>query len=724
MKHPSRTRLRAGLLFLAISAALPAAVQARPGDGPASDTTPDQTTTLDTVNVKGQQVPAYTVDQSSAATRLPLTLKDTPQSISVITAQRIEDQHLVTLRDVLDNTIGINSSAYDTERVVFWARGFQVENMAYDGVPVAASLNVSSADASLDTAIYDRIEVIRGATGLLSGAGSPAAAINFVRKHADSRTPQADVSLDWGSYGSVRASIDGSTPLNASGSVRGRLVVAHEDGDSYLDRYHHRKNVFYGVVDADLGADTTLSLGYDYQKTKPSGVTWGSFPVFRDDGSFIRWPRGFTSAADWTWWNNTTRTAFADLRHSFANGWQVHAQASHRRTDADSALFYVYGFPNRTTGEGITPYAYKSYQHGRQNMVDVYASGPFQAFGREHELVVGFNGSNYGTNYYEYPHGDLPDVGDFNSWHGAYPYPDFARTAQFVSYTRIRQQGLYAALRLQLADPLKLVAGARYARWKNDTDDATSGIYHERQSRTLPYAGLIYDITPDYSAFASYTKIFDPQTSRTATGSYLAPMVGSSRELGLKGRHFDGALNTSLTFFETRLDNVAEADVGKTLPDGITQAYYAVNGTTSRGYELEVSGSFSEDWNGTFGWSHFNVKAPGAGAIRTSLPRTLVRTFTTWRLPGNWNRLTIGGGLNWQGASHTPVDGPNGPQRVDQSSVLLVSAMARYAFDDHASLQVNGNNLLDRKYFVLDDYSNLYYAPPAEFMVSFNYKFF
>jgi outer membrane receptor for ferric coprogen and ferric-rhodotorulic acid len=118
------------------------------------------------------------------------------------------------------------------------------------------------------------------------------------------------------------------------------------------------------------------------------------------------------------------------------------------------------------------------------------------------------------------------------------------------------------------------------------------------------------------------------------------------------------------------------------------------------------------------------VKAPGTGAIRTSLPRTLVRTFTTWRLPGSWNRLTIGGGLDWQGASHTPVDGPSGPQRVDQSSVLLLSAMARYAFDEHASLQVNGNNLLDRKYFVLDDYSNLYHAPPAEFMVSFNYRFF
>jgi outer membrane receptor for ferric coprogen and ferric-rhodotorulic acid len=500
-------------------------------------------------------------------------------------------------------------------------------------------------------------------------------------------------------------------------------VAVHEDGDSYLDRYHGRKNVLYGVVDAELGQASLLSLGYGYQKTKPTGVTWGSFPLLRDDGSRIRWPRGFTSAADWTWWNNTTQTAFADLKHEFANGWQLQAQASHRRTDADSALFYVYGFPNAVTGKGIIPYAYKSYQHGRQNMLDVQATGPFQAFGREQALVLGVNGSSYGSNYYQFPHGALPEVGDFNHWTGAYPYPDFARDAQFVSHSRLRQQGIYAAVRLQLTDPLKLVAGMRHARWRNDTNDATSGSYHETQSSNLPYAGLIYDLSAHYSAFASYTRIFDPQTKRTANGSYLEPMLGSSREIGIKGSHMDGALNTSLTLFETRLDHVAEADVGKTLPDGITQAYYGVNGTTSRGYELEVSGSFNPDWNGSFGWSHFNVKAPRGGAIRTALPRTLLRSFTSVRLPGAWHHLTVGGSLDWQGPSHTPVDGPTGPQRVDQSSVLLVGVMARYALGERASLQVNGNNLLNRKYLVLDDFSNPYYAPPAQYMVSFNYRF-
>lgn len=721
----SRPRLLSLAVSLAIFAPMAAVAQSQSTHPDAVATTDSATTTLDAVKVKGQRASDYTVDQTGAATRLPLTLQETPQSVSVITEQRMEDQNLTNVRSVLDNTTGIYSSAYDSERVIFYARGFAIENMAYDGVPVAAGLNAGSADGSLDTSIYERIEVVRGATGLLSGAGSPSAMINFVRKHADSRTPQADVTLSYGSHNDKRVSVDAAAPLNASGSIRGRVVATHEDGDSYLDRYSSKKDVFYGVVDADVGENTVLSVGYDYQKSKPKGNTWGSYPVFYDDGSFITWPRSFSSAASWSSWNNTTQTAFVDLRHEFDNGWQVHAMASNRQTDGQSTLFYVYGFPNRETGEGVDPYAYRGHDRGRQNMVDVYASGPFQAWGREHELVVGASGSHYTKDSDERAHGDLPAIGNFLDWNGDYPYPDFAAKADRTLLSRTKQSGLYVAARLQLADPLKLIAGARYSRWTNDTNDASAGIYHQSANKTLPYAGLIYEINPTYSAFASYTDIFDPQDNRRADGSFLSPMTGTSREVGIKGRHFDGLLNTSVTFFDTRLNNVAEAAVGELLPDGLTQAYNAINGTKSRGFEMEASGQVAKDWNATLGWSHFNVKGPqGEGALRTSVPRALVRFFTTYTLPDAWSGLTVGGGVNWQNPTKAPVDGPDGPQIVRQSSVTLVSAMVKYQFNRQASLQLNGDNLLNRKYFVLDDYSDLYYAAPSSVTLTFNYKFF
>lgn len=384
-----------------MTSAVPVLAQTTAADPAVPDTLADQgghksvskskpaSKTLEQVKVEGQTSSTYSSDDTNAATRLPLSLLDTPQSVSIMSRQRMTDQQLNSVRKVLDNTTGVQSNSYDTERVVYWSRGFQIENMAYDGVPVASGLNVSSVDGSLDTSIYDRVEVVRGATGLLSGSGSPSAMINFVRKQADSTRPQADISVSYGSWATKRLTADGSTPLNKSGTVRGRLVVTHEDGNSYMDRYRNNRNVLYGVVDWDITPSTLLSVGYEYQRSMPRGVTWGSFPILYADGGQISLSQRFNPSARWTYWNNMTQSAFIDLKHEFSNGWQIHGEIDHRKTNADSDLFYMYGFPDRSTGAGLNPYVYKSYQAGRQNMFDLYASGPVHAFGREHALVGG-----------------------------------------------------------------------------------------------------------------------------------------------------------------------------------------------------------------------------------------------------------------------------------------------------------------------------------------------
>lgn len=737
MRHRFCARQCASWLLLSMASTVPVLAQTATADPADQDTVAGQgghksvirskpaSKTLEQVKVEGQTSSTYSSDDTNAATRLPLSLLDTPQSVSIMSRQRMTDQQLNSVRAVLDNTTGVQSNAYDSERVVYWSRGFQIENMAYDGVPVASGLNVSSVDGSLDTSVYDRVEVVRGATGLLSGSGSPSAMVNFVRKQADSKTAQADISVSYGSWATKRLTADGSTPLNKSGTVRGRLVVTHEDGNTYQTRARNNKNVLYGVVDWDISPKTLLSVGYEYQRSMPRGITWGSFPVLYADGGQIPLPRNFNPAARWTYWNNMTQSAFIDLKHEFANGWQIHGEVDHRKTNADSVLFYSYGFPDRTTGEGITPYAYKSYQSGRQNMFDLYASGPVWAFGREHELVGGIYTSDFNTDSYQFPTDtDLGTI-DFNHWNGNYPYPDFSSQKQMVTLTHIKQEGAYIAARIQLADPLKLVTGARYTRWSNDTNDATYGVYNETKGKVVPYAGLIYNILPDLTAFASYTKIFDPQTNRGANGAYLEPMVGTSSEVGIKSRNFNGALNTSLTFFNTRESNVAQAIPGEYLADGITQVYEPLNGTRSRGFEFETSGSITDNWNATLGISHYNIKAPGYGNVHPSLPRATIRSFTTYTLPGAWSGLSVGGGVNWQNATNIPVaDVDNLTRTIHQRSVMLLGLMARYAFNNRMSLQINGDNLLHKKYFIADDSSDFAFGQPASFMVTFNYKFF
>ena len=158
---PRRAPRARRLLSTALLAALPAAATAQEAE-PA---------TLPAVEVKAEAAQPYIVKETGAATRLPLSLRETPQSVTVFTRQRLEDQNLQSMRDVLDNTSGIYSYAYDTERVVFTARGFVVDNLLYDNIPASTVFSTGSIDETIDTAMYERIEIVRGATGLLSGAG-------------------------------------------------------------------------------------------------------------------------------------------------------------------------------------------------------------------------------------------------------------------------------------------------------------------------------------------------------------------------------------------------------------------------------------------------------------------------------------------------------------------------------------------------------------------------
>ena len=671
-----------------------------------------------------------TLPNETSATQLPLTLRETPQSITVFSAERIEAQQLTSIQKLLDNTPGVYSYAWDTERVIFSTRGFVIDSLLYDGVPATENSNTSSVDDTIDTALFERIEIVRGATGLMTGAGSPAASINLVRKHADSRDFTASLDLSAGSWNDRRIEGDVSTALNGDGTWRARVIGVYQDRDSFQDLYNTKKKVFYGIVDGDLSENTQVSFGVDFTDNDPSANTWGSFPLFLSDGTAADWSRSVTTAPDWTFWDRKTKSAFAEFKHEFGNEWTLAATANVRRYDEDLALFYVYGFPDVETGEGLEPFAYRSTAQVKTTALDVHARGNVELFGREHELVFGYNGSKIESTGREYEPGELAPVGNFFDWDGSYARPDFDPVGVLLTDIDSRQNGFYAAGRFALAEPLKLIAGARFATWKSDhfyLYDSPDVTFHTDYEKVIPYAGVIFDVSKTVSLFASYTQIFKPQLARDVNAHYLDPLDGSSLEFGVKGEHFDGRFNTSLTVFETKQDNVASPAVDEEsgdpilLPDG-TQASFAVDGTRTRGFEIEASGELTAGWKASLGWSRYEIEDSDGAAIRTFTPGTLVRLFTTWTPPGV-EKLTIGGGVNYQSDSHTVVGAPDGAFTLREGTVTNVSLMARYQINDRLSVQINGSNVLDEKYFVLDEYDNTHYGEPLAVSASVNVRF-
>ena len=691
---------------------------------------PTITITARATTAKTEGSGSYTTGETAAATRLPLALQETPQSVSVITRQRIDDQQLNSVQRVLENTTGIAVKQSDSERTSAYSRGFLINNLQHDGIPtVVGNVVNGSGIGSIDTAFYDRVEVVRGGSGLLTGTGNPSAAINLVRKRP-TREFSASTSIGAGSWETYRDTADISTPLTEDGSIRARMVGTYQDGRSYLDGYKPHRKSFYGVIEADLTEDTTASLGYDYQDITPKGATWGGLPLWFSDGTQAEYSRAKNYAQSWSHWDNTLKTAFAELEQRFDNGWSIRAAANQYRTEYDAELLGLVGRPDRATGLGAFPYgaypvALASAGRSRQNTFDVMASGPFELLGRQHDLVVGATSSRRTASQRDiapFYAGIAPvNVYDLGP---AFPRPDFDAMASTPTHTRIKQSGVYSAARFSLAEPLKLIVGGRLSNHEIDDSVGGASLHHKKSNEFTPYAGLIYEINGTYSAYVSYTRLFNPQTDyRDSNGNVLTPSKGTTKEIGLKGAYMDGRLNASVAVFDTALDNAAQMLAGTYTPGG-AQAYQGTDGTKSRGIELELQGELARNWNLYAGIAHFTAQDAEGVRLNSQIPRTTAQLFTTYQLPGTWRRLTLGGGVSWQSRFFQPPNTGTSTLGGSQGSYALVSLMGRYAITDKANLTVNVNNLFDKKYALQKgNFDTVGYGAPRNLMVTLDYRF-
>lgn len=675
----------------------------------------------------------YSVKTTTTGTKLLLVPRDIPQSVSVISQQRMQDQELNTIGQVLDNTTGVSASRIDTSRTNYYARGFFISNFAYEDMPTFLDNRWNFGDTAGDTAIFDKIEVVRGAAGLMSGTGNPSAYVNMVRKHADSKEFKGSVSATYGNWDKQRYVLDLQAPLTESGNVRGRVITGYEDKDSWVERNHYRKKFVYGVVDADLTDSTTLSVGYDYQESEEDSPTWGGFPSMFSDGSKTNFRRGFNTAADWTYSNQDSTKVFANLTQRFDNGWEAKVNAMHAETNFDSKLMYIDGYPDKATGlydASLFQGAWGGWNRGerKQDSVDAFVRGGYDLLGRQHELMLGGSYSRQRNSYdNSYPVNDnygLMDVGSIYDYNGKLANPTWS---DFALYQRdvIRQKSAYAATRLSLADPLHLILGARYTEWsakynlERKPDEIRNAKFHD----VTPYAGLIYDIDDTWSVYTSYTSIFQPSGQRDVNSKFIDPTTGKSYEAGVKGDWFNTRLTATVSVFRIEQDNVA-VSTGTTIPgSGGQTAYKSIDGTVSKGIEFELNGALTDNWQLTFGGSRYIAEDEDGNAVNPQQARTSLKLFTRYQLP-MLPELAVGGGARWQNKTwydfETP--GPQGVKQIAQDGYTVVDLFARYQVTKNFSVQGNLNNVFDKEYY---DYLGTYgvYGAPRNFSVSGTYSF-
>jgi outer membrane receptor for ferric coprogen and ferric-rhodotorulic acid len=652
-------------------------------------------------------------EQPSAATTLPISIVDTPQSVTVIERDYLDDFGFDDINDVLRLVTGVNVERAESDRTYYNSRGFDIKSMRVDGLGLPNIWGVYA--GQLDTAVFDRIEVVRGANGLLSGTGNPSGTVNFLRKRPTGER-RLFGELSAGSWNRFRAEADVEVPLTSDGSWSARMVGAAQTNDSYLRDYQQKRTVIQGIASGRLAENLGIVAGYTRQDTHADSPLWGALPLLYTDGTQTHFPVGTSTSQKWAYWDTHDATAFGELRWDFANDWSLKTSLTRKDYSEPSRLFYVYGTPDPVTGLGLFGYP-GGYYHTNDGWIgDAEVVGKLRAFGREHELTLGGQYVDSNLHYLTYPvdfsdpaWGPLPALPNWSGLEVAMPAFGAPYESSDVDY---RVWRIYGAIRLALTDQLKLIGGFNYI------DVRSSGIsfevdYGRSEKAISPYVGATYEIAPQVNLYASYSDLFEPQHE---TGLDLLPLgsaKGQSLEGGVKGNFLGGKLFGSLAIFSSRQSNIPEAadfvPPFGTLYRGIT--------VKSAGVELEFGGKLSNALTVQGGVAHlFALNNDAGDRVRTYTPRTTANLSARWKL---LPALTLGTAIRWQDDIYLV----NAVGTIRQGGYATMQLHGRYDISDQLALTLNLANATNRKHLQSLYWDQSYYAAPRNLTASLQWRF-
>ncbi|MFJ4345509.1 TonB-dependent siderophore receptor [Pseudomonas sp. NPDC089401] len=666
------------------------------------------------------------------------TLKEIPQSVTVITRKQLDDQGITDLQDALNHTTGIVGAQGIGPGMVVTSRGFQIDDWQYDGVPIQRNNYSLGNWATQDLVFFDRVEVLRGASGLLQGTGSPGGAINLVRKRGQ-HVPTVTVTGKAGSWDHYGLQLDAGGPLTADGRVRGRLVADEDQSDSFIDYQWSETHSLYGALDIDLNDATTVAAGISYNRQQSRPMLRG-LPRYAD-GKAIDLPRSTYTGARWSRAETDVTTYYLDLEHRFNDDWVFKAAAVRMDETNTSTHQRV-----QTTGQGIEPdgsgitYAdWITDFHNTKLGLDMNLVGHFDTGSVSHEITVGGNYAKLKSDDAYWRNFDASDDNIFDIEHNR-PEPsrdnifdgELAR-ANRASYD-VRQKGLYGVWRVKPVEDLTLIVGSRVSwfdySWDsidfNSLTDPGTRYPTSRMTESgevTPYAGFVYDLTREWAWYVSYTDVFTPQTERAVGNVPLKPIVGSNYETGFKGVLLDGRVNASLALFRYDQENRATTDVASGFACDDWYCSTAAGKVRSQGFEAEISGEVLSGLQLFAGYTYNTTKflddPDEEGRVFSQwTPKHMLRAWADYTLPVDGQRWSTGLGFTTQ--SHTL-----GYERTyDVPGYTVWSARLAYQLTPEVSLAVKGNNLFDKQYWVsgfnqLNGSNN--YGEPRNFMFTVKY---
>jgi iron complex outermembrane receptor protein len=656
--------------------------------------------TLNPVTVEGQgedasgPVDGYVATESTTGSKTDTPIIETPQSISVITADQMDAQAAGSLGESFRYTPGITAEQWGTDMRGYGIkiRGFDANDNSFykDGLQLQGTNYVSF--MTLDTYGAERLELLRGPASVLYGQNGPGGLINYVSKRPTAE-PHYEVEAGAGSFDRFEGRFDFSGPITEDGALQYRAIGLARDSDTQID-YVEADRIFFAPSLTWEGEDTTLTLLAHYQR---DDAGWGtqflpaSGTVLDNSNGEIPVSR-FVGEPDFDKYQLDQVAVGYQLEHRFNDVFTVRQNARYAYIHNDSELVYGVGLnPADPQQRLLSRVGDESESELESVAVDNQAQATFDTGPIAHTALLGVD-----FQYYDF--GDrgasrsVADLDIFDPDYGAdlgpaVPYED--------SDHMQRQIGIYAQEQAKLFDKLVVVLGGRYDFAKSESKDEVFNTESEtKDSAFTGRAGLVYLFDNGLAPYASYSESFMPQIGTDAAGNPFKPEEGRQYEVGLKYQPTGWNSFVTVSLFDLVKQNVLTPD-----PADPVNSQVQTGEIRSRGIELEGVASFDSGLDVTVAYTFLDAeitKSNVDGEQGNRPERTAKHSASLWAdytIPeGDFAGLGAGAGVRYIG----PTFGDN-LEALELPGYILFDASVHYDWNNF-KFALNGSNLADKAY--------------------------
>ncbi|USH03643.1 TonB-dependent siderophore receptor [Grimontia kaedaensis] len=678
---------------------------------------------LETITVLGQ---VY----RNTATKTALEPEETPQGITVIDNELLEQRGVKTVNEALRYAPGVvteQKGAAVTMYDNFSIRGFSNNNQNYYDGLILPYLTGWNLHPQIDPSAIQQIEIFKGPTSVLYGSMPPGGMVNIIAK-SPQQEDSTSVNAATGSRNLLEASVDSTGQIGDS-NLSYRLVAMARKQDSQVDGAEEERYVIAPSVDWQVNDRTLINFNLYYQNDPEMGIN-SSMPLAVLERQS---PSVSMGDVNWSSFERDVLMLGYKLHHEFNDNWSFLQNA--RYTDASLYQENTYHRDTAFTASTglLTRNIYTTDEDYKSYVIDNQLSGWVAMGVLEHNLLLGLDYQDLeGDSVYKEYAGNAAFY-TFNAYRPNNNLLDRSQVTEAYSESHdigFEQLGFYFQDQMRY-DRLVLLAGGRYDLFKSHDDKTSSSPTYDGKDTSdhnqFSYRlGALYEFDNGLSPFASYATSFEPAAGTDINGDSLKPQTGKQFEVGVKYMSEDMSNTLTASYFHiTKNDSIA-ADPN----DPTFRAKIQLGEVTSQGIEIEGQAYLAENWDVLASYTYLDMevkKASDTSLVGTTpiyVPEHSANIWSNYYVTsGALDGARIGGGVRYVGEMQ--MDANNTQGKVPSYTVADLSlgydlGSASTSLDGaQANLVVN--NLFDKEYYSCYNQTNCWFG--AEQTVELNVKY-